>query len=390
MTVNKPPLSSLSDLAHAGGAPPMRERGGGGVRFQMKLDHLDHLVCPETGRSLRLDEPYVLEKGRVMQGELLEPISGTRYPIVNFIPRFAPQENYASNFGLEWNIHGRTQYDETSGFSLSRRRFQKETGWGADLRGENVLEVGCGSGRFTRHALETGALVFSCDYSNAVEANYRSNGTHENLVLVQASVYEMPFKRGFFDKAYCFGVLQHTPDPRNAFLAILEHLKPGGEIASDIYAKNIGRWLLQPKYWVRPLTREMAPRKLYDAVKKYVDLMWPLARIVRKIPFIGPTLNWKLLIADYSKLLPNADDATLKEWAYLDTFDMLSPRYDRPATLKNFRRWHEEAGLIDVEVHYGFNGLEGRGTKPAVGTAKVGARRQKRSIDRLIGIRRPI
>ena len=31
----------------------------------MKLDHLDHLVCPETGRSLRLDEPYVLEKGHI-------------------------------------------------------------------------------------------------------------------------------------------------------------------------------------------------------------------------------------------------------------------------------------------------------------------------------------
>lgn len=355
----------------------------------MRLDHLDHLVCPKTGRALRLGS-CVLEKGRVVQGELLEPDSGSRYPIVNSIPRFAPQENYASSFGLEWNIHSRTQYDETSGFSLSEGRFKEETGWGSDLRGENILEVGSGSGRFTRHALETGALVFSCDYSSAVEANYRSNGMHENLLLVQASVYEMPFKRGFFDKAFCFGVLQHTPDPQKSFCSILEHLKPGGKMVSDIYVKNLGRWLLQPKYWVRPLTRGMAPENLYGAVKKYVDLMWPLARIVRKIPFIGPTLNWKLLIADYSRQLPDADDSTLREWAYLDTFDMLSPAYDRPATLKTFKRWHEESGLIDVEVRYGFNGLEGRGTKARIGIEKAGSANRRRSVGPFINFRRSI
>src|SRR6188474_3042126 len=127
----------------------------------MKLEHLKYLVCPRTGRPLRLDGPHFMEGGRVRQGELLEPVSGSRYPIARFIPRFVPQENYAANFGLEWNIHSRTQYDETSGFSLSRERFEKETGWGPDLRGETILEVGSGSGRFTRHAIDTGALVFS-------------------------------------------------------------------------------------------------------------------------------------------------------------------------------------------------------------------------------------
>jgi SAM-dependent methyltransferase len=339
----------------------------------MRREHVNHLVCPRTQRRLLLADDCRVVNGRVACGELLEPVSGRRYPIVDFIPRFAPVENYASNFGLEWTLHSRTQYDDTSGFSVSAERFRKETGWNADLRGEVILEVGCGSGRFTRHALDTGALVLSCDYSGAVDASYRSNGAHPNLLLVQASVYELPFRRDFFDKAFCFGVLQHTPDPRKAFLAIIGHLRPGGEVVSDIYVRNLGRWLLQPKYWVRPFTRGMSPRKLYDGVKRYVDLMWPLARILRKVPVLGPTLNWKLLIADYSRLLPDADDATLKDWAYLDTFDMLSPVYDQPATLKTFRRWHEEAGLIDVDVRYGFNGLQGRGTRAGAETATAGA-----------------
>jgi ubiquinone/menaquinone biosynthesis C-methylase UbiE len=212
------------------------------------------------------------------------------------------------------------------------------------------LEVGSGSGRFTSSVLKTGATVVSFDYSRAVEANYRSNGRQENLLLVQASVYEMPFRLNYFDKAFCFGVLQHTPDPREAFKSIVRHVKPGGKIAADVYTKSLRMWLLNTKYWVRPFVDRSDPRALYERVKKYVDFMWPFVRLVRNVPGLGVRLPSRFLILDYSRLLPNADDATLKEWAQLDTFDMLSPTYDKPQTPKAFRRWFEEAGLRDITV----------------------------------------
>jgi SAM-dependent methyltransferase len=286
------------------------------------------------------------------------------YVITNVIPRFVPQDNYAASFGVEWLTHSRTQYDATSGFALSKDRFERETRWGRDLRGEVVLEVGSGSGRFTPHALETGATVVSFDYSRGVEANHRSNGCHENLLLVQASVYDLPFRQDFFDRAFCFGVLQHTPNPGQAFNAIVRCLKPGGRIAADVYARTLRRWLLNTKYWVRPFINRRDPQALYENLKRYVDIMWPVARLLRRIPLIGNTLNWRLLVADYSRFLPDPDDATLREWAYLDTFDMLSPTYDNPQTLAAFRRWYEDAGLTDIDVHSGYNGYEGRGTKP--------------------------
>ena len=90
--------------------------------------------------------------------------------------------------------------------------------------------------------------------------------------------------------------------------------------------------------------------------------MWPLSTKLMKIPKIGNSLNWRLLIGDYSSY--GLSDALLKEWAYLDTFDMLSPRYDSPQTISTIRRWFVEAGLIDIDVHYGYNGVEGRGRKP--------------------------
>jgi hypothetical protein len=62
--------------------------------------------------------------------------------------------------------------------------------------------------------------------------------------------------------------------------------------------------------------------------------------------------------------MPGADDKTLKEWAYLDTYDFLSPHYDIPQTVKGFRKWHEEAGLLNIDVHKGYNGVEGRAIVP--------------------------
>jgi SAM-dependent methyltransferase len=328
----------------------------------MNPNHLYLLRCPKTYKPLKLINEHIMN-GKVMEGTLLEYESGNKYPIINFIPRFVPENNYAIGFGFQWNKHNRTQYDDTSKFSNSKDRFLQETKWNYNLQGEIVLEAGSGSGRFTSEALKTGATVVSFDYSSAVEANYRSNGKSDNVLIVQASIFEMPFPKSIFDKVFCFGVLQHTPDPEKAFKLLPIFLKSGGHLASDVYVKNLTKWILQPKYWVRPFTKGADPEKLYKKIVRYVDFMWPLARVIRKIPYIGPTLNWKLILPDYSRELPNADDKILKEWTYLDAMDMLSPMYDLPQTLKTFIRWHQEADLVDIDVHYGYNGIEGRGRK---------------------------
>jgi hypothetical protein len=54
----------------------------------------------------------------------------------------------------------------------------------------------------------------------------------------------------------------------------------------------------------------------------------------------------------------------LKEWAILDTFDMLSPAYDSPQFIETVQKWFKNANLCDVDVHYGYTGIGGRGKKP--------------------------
>ena len=118
------------------------------------------------------------------------------------------------------------------------------------MDGQVILEAGCGMGRFTQIALETGAEVFSFDLSTAVEANLRNNGDGGRVHIVQASIYEIPFRKEAFDKVFCMGVLQHCPDVRKAFMSLVPYLRPGGEIVIDVYQRHTG--LFPPlKYWAR-------------------------------------------------------------------------------------------------------------------------------------------
>ena len=69
-----------------------------------------------------------------------------------------------------------------------------------------------------------------------------------------------------------------------------------------------------------------------------------------------------LLVMDYRGRYDLSEELLL-EWSVLDTFDMLSPAYDERQTIDTFRRWFQTAPLRDVDVHYGYNGIEGRGIK---------------------------
>ena len=50
----------------------------------------------------------------------------------------------------------------------------------------------------------------------------------------------------------------------------------------------------------------------------------------------------------------------IKEWALLDTFDMLATKYDYPQTIDSVKRWFTGANLMDVEVD---DGIFARGKK---------------------------
>jgi SAM-dependent methyltransferase len=328
----------------------------------MKKEHLKYLQCPECGKSLSIESSSETESNRIHEGTLICRACGRTFPVKGGVPRFVPSDNYATGFGLQWNRHAATQLDSHTGLPLTRDRFFKATGWPKQMTGETILEVGCGAGRFTEQVTQTGAMVVSLDYSSSVDANYQSNGHRDNVLIIQADAYKMPLAKASFDRVFCLGVLQHTPDVRKTFLELPKYLKVKGSLAVDVYRRFPWwkQWTIT-KYWIRPFTRKMDPQRLYMFVERYVYFMWPICRWINRLPY-GRNLNWKLLVADYRGLYP-LEERLLRDWAVLDTFDMLAPAFDQPQTLSVLQGWFEEAGLLEVEFGYGLNGFEGRGRR---------------------------
>jgi 2-polyprenyl-3-methyl-5-hydroxy-6-metoxy-1,4-benzoquinol methylase len=239
-------------------------------------------------------------------GNGLRDSSGNFFPLLNGAYRFTQQENYTQNFGFQWNKFAATQIDKSSQIQLSYNRFFSQTSWDKeDLTGKHMLEVGSGAGRFTQIVLDhTKANLYSVDYSNAVEANYKNNGPNERLKLYQASVYELPFAPGQFDKVFCFGVLQHTPDVERSVKHLVEMTKPGGELVVDFYPIS-GWWTkLHAKYLLRPFTRKMSHEKLFKLIDKNANWLIGLYRFFSRIG-VGKLFNRFLPICDIDGTLPS-------------------------------------------------------------------------------------
>lgn len=326
--------------------------------------HASHLVCPRCHGDLTVVADDTVE-GRIRTGRLDCPACAISYPIRAFIPRFVGDAgNYSENFGFQWNRHWRTQYDSYTGEPISERRFFSSTGWPRHMPGELLLEAGSGSGRFTVIAASTEAFVVSFDYSNAVDANYRNNHHLPNVLIVQASIYEMPFRPSYFSRVLCIGVIQHTPDPPRAFECLSAVVRPKGRLAIDAY-QRLPWWkqMWLTKYWVLPITRRIPSAALYRFCAVWVALWWPITGAFVRLTG-RRILSWFLLMADYRGIYPLPDHIQ-KEWAILDSFDMLSPAYDFPQRVEDIRGWFERAHLVNIDVAVGEGSTEicGRGVK---------------------------
>jgi 2-polyprenyl-3-methyl-5-hydroxy-6-metoxy-1,4-benzoquinol methylase len=311
----------------------------------MRRRVLEFLVCPKCQGDLDLN--VSIESSSEIEEGLLDCVTCMkRYPIVRGTPRFVSGEQYATSFGHQWNKYARLQLDSQNGTTFSEQRFYSITEWNpAELKGRLILDAGCGSGRFSEVALQAGAEVVAVDLSTAVDACRTNLRRFSNLHIVQASLYELPFRSKQFDYAFSIGVIQHCPDPRKAVLCVIDKVLLGGKAGFWIYELSwkslVGT--VGFKYLLRPITKRLDTCSLERFTAKLEQICWPINRIARGKGRSGKIIMRLLPVscAHLEGLALSLDD--FREWVRLDTFDMYSPAYDKPQRFSNVARWLESA-----------------------------------------------
>jgi SAM-dependent methyltransferase len=107
--------------------------------------------------------------------------------------------------------------------------------------GARVLDVGCGSGRWTRFAADRAAFVDGVDPSDAARVAAMATKSCPNVRITHASVETLPFPDRAFDVVMSVGVLHHVPDPEAAIARVARCVRPGGLLYLYLYYKLDGR-----------------------------------------------------------------------------------------------------------------------------------------------------
>jgi SAM-dependent methyltransferase len=248
------------------------------------------------------------------------------------------QKRTVSTYSLQWDRFRILRPEE------DRVTFRNRTGLtGTDLAGCLVLDAGCGMGRYLRVAAEQRARVVGLDLSWAVRAARELTADLPGVCLVRGDLLRPPLAEGTFDHIYSLGVLDHTPDPRAAFLNLCRLLKPGGRIAIWVYPRE------KPAVEaVMNAHRMISTRLPLPVLVRLSQWMAPIGGVKRRLMASRHGLVRRLGVALHALTIGVSmhPDPTVR---VCDTLDWYAPRYLSRHTPEEVAGWFREAGLVDLE-----------------------------------------
>jgi SAM-dependent methyltransferase len=125
-----------------------------------------------------------------------------------------------------WNMRRYDRPPETTAFPL-----EYAFSLLGDLRGQNVVDLGCGEGLNTTILAALGARVLSVDISDkSLETTFaraRANGVANRVEVIHADAAGIPIADRTADRVLCAAILHHV-DCVGAARQIHRILKPGG------------------------------------------------------------------------------------------------------------------------------------------------------------------
>lgn len=201
-----------------------------------------------------------------------------------------------------WKGFSREEYYEQA-LRLLETRLEKN---GVDLgSAENVLDDGCGGGRYSLALKAIGCKVVTgvdVSPSSIAFANKMNPFEEDEVRFVAGSVLDLPFPNESFDFVYSNGVLHHTYDTEKGVEEIFRVLKQDGRCWLYLYGGK------DSLFWdIVEVCRVLVgniPRAYFETVMKAMG--YPPGRIFHRMDFFYVPMHRRYWEAEVREMLKNA------------------------------------------------------------------------------------
>lgn len=215
-----------------------------------------------------------------------------------------------------------------------------------------VLDIGCGTGRWTKYLIQKVGFIEAIDPSNAIFAADKLLGKTENVRLSKASIETLPFADGTFDFVMSIGVLHHTPNTHQALIDCVKKVKKGGYFYVYLYYNLENRgFFYKTLFKLSDLVRRIVSR----LPRKMKHLICDVLAIIFYMPFISLGRFFKSLgFRNLANRMPlhgyqNHSFFIIRN----DSLDRFGTRLEKRFSSKQIIEMMESAGLTDIVVSPG-------------------------------------